>query len=35
MNGAGKTLSVHFLNDYKGPEGDRNLRVDAVRLVGK
>jgi hypothetical protein len=35
MPAAGRTLSVHFVNDHMGPEGDRNLRVDAVRLVAK
>lgn len=29
---APRTLSVHFLNDHLGSEGDRNLRVDVVRL---
>lgn len=29
----GKTLSVHYTNDQKSAAGDRNLRVDTLRLA--
>ena len=35
FGGTAKTLSVHFVNDYHGPLGDRNLRVDVMRLAAK
>ena len=30
---AARQLSVHFVNDHVGAEGDRNLRVDLVRVT--